>query len=42
MFTDVYAELPPHLIQQREELRAHLAEYGEYYPLSRFDNSKSS
>src|SRR5687768_10135304 len=33
MWTDVYDELPPHLVEQKEELQTHLAKYAEHYPL---------
>lgn len=31
LFDDVYDRLPAHLIEQKEELRQHLAEYGHKY-----------
>lgn len=31
MFTDVWAEVPPHLQRQQEELRAHIARHQEHY-----------
>lgn len=31
LFDDVYDKLPAHLLEQREELKAHLAEYGDKY-----------
>jgi len=34
LFTDVYDQLPPHLKEQQEELRAHLAKYPNDYPVS--------
>jgi 2-oxoisovalerate dehydrogenase E1 component alpha subunit len=37
LFNDVYAELPPHLKRQKEELTAHLKKYGNEYPLDRFE-----
>uniref|UniRef100_A0A915DE15 2-oxoisovalerate dehydrogenase subunit alpha n=1 Tax=Ditylenchus dipsaci TaxID=166011 RepID=A0A915DE15_9BILA len=37
MFEDVYKETPKHLLEQKEELFAHLAEYGEHYPLNKYD-----
>ncbi|CAD5214670.1 unnamed protein product [Bursaphelenchus okinawaensis] len=36
MFSDVYKEVPKHLQKQHEELKQHLAEYGEHYPLGTF------
>jgi len=36
LFSDVYDELPPHLIEQREQLKQHLAKYGEHYPLDQY------
>lgn len=36
LFEDVYADLPEGLRRQREELRQHLEEYGEHYPLDSY------
>ncbi|KAF1590919.1 UNVERIFIED_CONTAM: 2-oxoisovalerate dehydrogenase subunit alpha, mitochondrial, partial [Eudyptes robustus] len=36
MFTDVYKEVPAHLKRQQTELKEHLAQYGEHYPLNTF------
>ena len=32
LFDDVYDKLPAHLVEQREELRQHMRDYGEKYP----------
>lgn len=40
LFEDVYDELTPNLIEQREELKKHLEEYGEHYNLDKFSPSK--
>ena len=37
LFTDVYAEFPPHLQNQQQHLRDHLAEFGDKYDLDRFE-----
>lgn len=37
MFTDVYAEMPAHIQEQREQLREHLKEYGKHYPIEQFE-----
>lgn len=34
MFDDVYNELPANLRRQRDELRQHLKEFGQHYPIS--------
>jgi 2-oxoisovalerate dehydrogenase E1 component alpha subunit len=39
MFEDVYQDLPANLAKQRKELAEHLREYGEYYPLDKFEQS---
>ena len=31
MFTDVYADKPLHLLEQEEELKAHMSRHPEYY-----------
>jgi len=36
VFTDVYDTVPPHLMEQQQELEKHLALYGKHYPLSDF------
>ncbi len=33
LFTDVYAELPPHIAEQKAELAEHLAKYPHDYPV---------
>lgn len=40
LFSDVFAELPWHLQQQKEQLSAHLAKYGDEYNLSEFVDEK--
>jgi len=37
MFADVYKEMPKHIQKQQKEMKEHLAEYGEHYPLSTFE-----
>jgi len=34
LFDDVYAEIPPHLAEQKQEMLSHLAKYPEEYPTS--------
>lgn len=36
VFTDVYADIPPHLRKQQEELAEHLAEFGDKYGLDMY------
>ena len=36
LFTDVYDQPPPHLVEQREQLKQHLAKHGEHYALHEF------
>lgn len=36
LFTDVYDKLPHHLVDQQNELKAHLAKYGQNYNLAEF------
>ena len=36
LFTDVYDNIPDHLLQQQKELQAHLAKYGDKYGLEEF------
>ncbi|XP_003740591.1 2-oxoisovalerate dehydrogenase subunit alpha, mitochondrial [Galendromus occidentalis] len=36
MFTDVYKEMPLHIQEQRDQLREHLSEFGQHYPLEQF------
>lgn len=40
LFEDVYDELTPNLIKQRDELQSHLKEYGNNYPMDKFENNK--
>ncbi|KAI8098862.1 thiamine diphosphate-binding protein [Halteromyces radiatus] len=42
MFTDVYDEMTPNLIRQKEELERLIKEYPEYYPTDEFAPSSSS
>lgn len=35
MFTDVYDVMPPHLVEQQQELKNHLDQYGYNYALSK-------
>ncbi|XP_069500490.1 2-oxoisovalerate dehydrogenase subunit alpha, mitochondrial isoform X2 [Ambystoma mexicanum] len=37
MFSDVYAEMPPHIQKQQESLHRHLKIYGEHYPLDLYE-----
>lgn len=38
LFDDVYDKLPVHLVEQREQLREHIREYGDKYPfLDKFE-----
>ena len=32
LFDDVYDKLPAHLLEQREQLREHVRNYGDKYP----------
>lgn len=34
LFTDVYAELPAHILEQKEELLEHIQKYPEHYDLN--------
>uniref|UniRef100_A0A915CRV2 2-oxoisovalerate dehydrogenase subunit alpha n=1 Tax=Ditylenchus dipsaci TaxID=166011 RepID=A0A915CRV2_9BILA len=36
MFQDVYKEMPSELVKQEKELAEHLQQYGEHYPLEKF------
>lgn len=40
MMTDVYEEMPPHLEQQLEELKKHVEQYKDHYPLDQFEEFK--
>ena len=33
LFTDVYDKMPPHLEEQLAEMKAHVQQYKEHYPL---------
>lgn len=41
LFEDVYENLPPNLIEQREQLREHLRKYPDDYELEKFHDGKS-
>jgi 2-oxoisovalerate dehydrogenase E1 component alpha subunit len=41
MFTDVYENMPQHIIDQKEELRAHLRKYPDQYNLKNFHNGEN-
>jgi len=36
LFDDVYEELPPHLLEQKDNLRVHLEKYGDNYNLDQY------
>jgi 2-oxoisovalerate dehydrogenase E1 component alpha subunit len=36
LFTDVYDEMPDHILEQREQLRSHLKKYPSEYNLKYF------
>ena len=38
MFSDVYDKMPPNLKEQQEELRQHLNQYGQHYPIQQYTN----
>lgn len=40
LFSDVYEELPPNLVEQREQLKEHLRVYGKEYNLETFKDGK--
>ena len=40
VFHDVYAELPKHLQQQLADMKAHLKQYKDHYPLDMFEEMK--
>jgi len=40
LFTDVYDQLTPNLIEQKQELEEHLKKYGEHYPLDQHSPEK--
>lgn len=40
LFEDVYEKMPPHILEQREELRSHLRKYPNDYELEKFKNGK--
>jgi len=37
MFKDVYAELPVHLQKQMNEMKEHVKQYKEHYPVDNFE-----
>lgn len=36
LFTDVYEEMTPNLIEQKDSLMEHLKKYGEHYNLTKY------
>ncbi len=40
MFDNVYKTMPPHIINQKEELRSHLQKYPDNYELDHFLDGK--
>uniref|UniRef100_A0A7S3FUT9 2-oxoisovalerate dehydrogenase subunit alpha n=1 Tax=Strombidium rassoulzadegani TaxID=1082188 RepID=A0A7S3FUT9_9SPIT len=40
LFSDVYEDLPTHLKDQKEELKAHLRKYPDQYPQDNYENGK--
>ena len=41
LFNDVLHELPPHLAEQKEHLRAHLKNYPDAYGIEKFEDSEN-
>ena len=41
MFSDVYADLPPHLQEQTQQLADHLKKYAEFYNLDEFETEET-
>jgi len=37
MFDDVYNELPSHIQRQRDEMRQHIIQYRDHYPVDNFE-----
>ena len=37
MFTDVYDNIPPHLEQQMKQMKEHVLQHKEHYPLERYE-----
>ena len=37
MFDDVYSELPTHLQRQKDEMKQHLEQYADHYPVDSFE-----
>jgi 2-oxoisovalerate dehydrogenase E1 component alpha subunit len=37
LFSDVYDEMPMHIEKQFNEMKTHLAEYEEHYPIDKFE-----
>ena len=37
MFTDVYDTIPPHLEQQMKQMKEHVLQHKEHYPLERYE-----
>jgi 2-oxoisovalerate dehydrogenase E1 component alpha subunit len=42
MFTDVYKEFTPHLQKQYEQMRRHVQQYKDHYPLDSHDKMPDS
>jgi 2-oxoisovalerate dehydrogenase E1 component alpha subunit len=40
LFEDVYKDIPSHIEEQRQELKAHLRKYPDDYDLDKFANGK--
>ena len=40
MFEDVYKELPLHLQRQLEEMKRHVSQHAEHYPMDTFERMK--
>ena len=36
LFEDVYKEMPPHIAKQMNEMKQHVKQYKEHYPLEHF------
>lgn len=39
MLKDVYDEMPPHIQEQLNEIKAHVQQYHEHYPVDNFESS---
>ena len=40
MFYDVYKEMTPHLEKQMAEMKKHVAQYKEHYPVDNYEKMK--